>query len=82
MPVIELRPNNRLRTLDIVSIGIHRELFKIVGFGHPETDCYEGALQNGHEFVQIRVPGTKGNIFLIHCDFVRLRIRNGRIVSL
>ena len=72
--VKELRPNNQFKLNDQVCIGTGSESYEIVGFGccH-ETAPGGGILQNGHEFIRLKVPGTtEGRLFEIHCSFVRL----------
>ena len=68
----ELRPNNKFKLNDKVTIGIHSELFYVIGFGYCEsTSGNGGVLQNGHEFVRLKVPGSDKH-FVIHCNFINL----------
>ena len=82
MSVIELRPHNKLRVGDRVSIGTSRELFTVNGFFSLDKDTASsskpGGFQNGCEWVYLKVPGSgqTGRVtFVTHYEVLTLRSR-------
>lgn len=70
--VVDIRKNQPFKKGDLVRLGTADHIFEVVrlGFCGPQADD-GGTLVNGHEFVQLGVPGHGDAVINVHARFLQ-----------